>query len=263
MTIKNLWNGSAKVLLLLLLLIIFGCYNNYENEPPLRIATAANMQYATQVITQVFTEETGTPCEMIVGSSGKLMAQVKAGAPFDIFLSANMKYPEELYQAGFTSSAPEVYAFGKLVIWTTLSGIVPDIRQLRDSSVRHIALANPETAPYGTAALQALKRIGFYEKVKDKLVFGESIAQATQFILSGAAEIGFTAKSIMLAGEIAEKGSWLMVDEQLYDPIRQGAVLLKKEKSHPSAEAFLLFLRSERAKDILANYGYETDHPSQ
>jgi len=246
-------------MVLLSLILAFSCQNN-SSPPPLRIATAANMQYATQVITQVFTEETGIPCEMIVGSSGKLMAQVKAGAPFDVFLSADVKYPQELYSTGFASAPPAVYAYGKLVLWTTLSGFTPDIRQVQEATVRHIALANPETAPYGKAAMQALQKAGFYESVEDKLVYGESIAQATQFIQSGAAEMGFTAKSMILSGEIAEEGSWLMVDERLYDPIRQGAVIIKKEESHPQAEEFLSFLQSQRARDILANFGYETDN---
>jgi molybdate transport system substrate-binding protein len=242
---------------MLLSLLVLACQSNKDQEP-LRIATAANMQYATQVITQVFTEETGIPCEMIVGSSGKLMAQIKAGAPFDIFLSANMKYPEELFQAGFTTTAPNIYAFGKLVLWTTKSGITPDLGILPDSNIRHIALANPETAPYGTAGLQVMQNAGFYESVKEKLVYGESIAQTSQFIRSGAAEIGFTAKSVMLSGKLADEGSWLMVDEGLYDPIRQGAVMVKKQEANPAAEQFMRFLQSQRAKDILANFGYET-----
>lgn len=250
---------GSRGMVLLLLMLALGCQND-SSQPPLRIATAANMQYATQVITQVFTEETGVPCEMVVGSSGKLMAQVKAGAPFDVFLSADVKYPQELYSTGFTSGPPTVYASGKLVLWTTLSGFTPDISQVQEASVRHIALANPETAPYGKAAMQALQNAGFYESVEEKLVYGESIAQATQFIQSGAAEMGFTAKSMILSGKIAEEGSWLMVDERLYDPIRQGAVIIKKEESHPAAEQFLAFLQSQRARDILANFGYETDN---
>lgn len=245
-----------------LLLLTFACQHNNQ-QPPLRIATAANMQYATQVITQVFTEETGIPCEMIVGSSGKLMAQIKAGAPFDVFLSANMKYPQELYQSGFTTAPPAIYAFGKLVIWTNQSGLIPELSQVENIRVDHIALANPETAPYGTAALQALQNAGFYESAEEKLVFGESIAQATQFILSGAAELGFTAKSVILSGQLAEQGSWLMVDERLYDPIRQGAVMVRKEETNPAAEQFMRFLQSQRAKDILANFGYETPVQTQ
>ena len=215
------------------------------------------MQYATQVITQVFTEETGIPCEMITGSSGKLMAQIKAGAPFDVFLSANMKYPQELYNAGFTTSVPTVYAYGKLVLWTAKSGILPNLELLPDSSIQHIAIANPETAPYGTAALQALQSSDFYESIKGKLVYGESIAQTSQFILSGAAELGFTAKSIILSGQLEEKGSWLMVNETLYEPIAQGAVIVKKEEPNSDAQQFLAFLQSQPAKDILANFGYE------
>lgn len=228
-----------------------------SNQTPLRIATAANMQYATLVITQAFTEETGIPCEMIVGSSGKLMAQIKAGAPFDVFLSANMKYPQELYNTDYTTAPPQVYALGKLVLWTNQSGLTPELSQVNDSSIRHLALANPETAPYGTAALQALQNGGFYESVQEKLVYGESVSQATQFILSGAAELGFTAKSVMLSGQLTDQGSWLMVDERLYEPIRQGAVLIKKEISGPAAAQFMTFLKSQRVKNILTNFGYE------
>jgi len=229
-------------------------------QQPLRIATAANMQYATQVIIQVFTDETGIDCEMIVGSSGKLMAQIKAGAPFDVFLSANMMYPQELYQAGFTTAPPLVYAYGKLALWTRQRGVIPELNQVLDASIRHIALANPETAPYGAAAVQALQNAGLYEKVQHKLVYGESIAQVSQFILSGSAELGFTAKSVLLSGKLGEAGSWLMIDERQYEPIQQGAVRIKKKQPHPEAEAFLTFLHSERAQAILTNFGY--DFPS-
>lgn len=242
--------------LLFFISLASGCQHDTQ-QPPLRIATAANMQYATQVITQVFSNETGIPCEMITGSSGKLMAQIKAGAPFDVFLSANMKYPQELYNSGYSTAAPTIYAYGKLVLWTSKTGQVPNMELLLDSTVEHIAVANPETAPYGTAAVQALRNAGLYEKIQDKLVFGESIAQTSQFILSGAADLGFTAKSVILSGQLEEKGSWLMVDEGLYEPIAQGAIIVKKEEPNASAQQFLEFLQSQRAKDILANFGYE------
>ncbi|HLF32721.1 MAG TPA: molybdate ABC transporter substrate-binding protein [Cyclobacteriaceae bacterium] len=221
------------------------------------IATAANVQFAMDGLVKEFASESGIPCEIILGSSGKLTAQIMAGAPYDVFVSADMKYPQELHAAGKTTDKPEVYAYGLLVLWTVREDIEPELDMLNDDRVMHVAIANPRTAPYGEAAREALVNYRLYEKVAGKLVYGESIAQVNQFILSGTAEAGFTSKSMVLSGEMQNKGRWTEVDRTLYSPIAQGAVIIRREGKDPAhAEDFYNFLYSENAQDILKNSGY-------
>lgn len=243
------------IFLVLWTLMDYGC--GPRDSGKLMIATAANMQYPMKNLVGAFTENTGIECETIISSSGILTAQIREGAPFDIFVSADLKYPTELYKDGFTHSTPEIYAYGNLVLWTLKEELEPAVELLTTDSIRHIALANPKTAPYGTAAVEVLENTDIYEKVKNKLVFGESISQTSQFIVSGAAEIGFTAKSVVLSPDIPEKGNWIEVDEKLYSPIAQGMVILKNSKKRINqAEKFHDFLFSEEGRKILNKFGY-------
>ena len=135
------------------------------------IATAANVQYAMQELIEAFTTKEGIACQTVVGSSGKLTAQIKEGAPYQLFVSANMKYPQNLHQQGFTVEPPKVYARGQLVLWTQYPNLTPTTQSLSHSKVQHIALANPKTAPYGEAAWQVLQKTGLASRLKEKLVF--------------------------------------------------------------------------------------------
>ena len=231
-----------------------------RRTPPLTIATAANMQFAMGDITQAFTEQTGILCETVVSSSGKLTAQIRAGAPFDVFVSADMTYPTALYEDGLTTAEPKVYAYGQLVLWSRIDKLEPSIEALTQEDVNHIALANPKTAPYGLAAEEVLKHYDIYDQVAEKLVFGESIAQVNQFVSSGAAEIGFTAQAAVLSTEMKGKGDWQAVDTTAYAPIAQGAVILKHSEQSPNnAQRFYAFLFSEAGREILAKFGYVTN----
>jgi len=226
----------------------------------LTIATAANMQFAMQDLTRSFTEQTGTDCEIIVSSSGKLTAQIKEGAPYDVFVSADMKFPNELVESGFTRSKTTVYAYGKLIIWSMTDHIDPSFELLKSEEIRHVAMPNPKTAPYGRAALEALIKNKIYEEIKGKLVFGESVAQTNQFIYSKAAEIGFTAKSIVFSPNMKGKGTWKEIDSDLYAPIAQGIVLLKNRETHrQQSQDFYNFLLSGKGKEILIKFGYSID----
>lgn len=180
------------------------------------IAAAANVQFVLNELTKDFESSTGIKTEIILNSSGKLTAQIKEGAPYDVFVSADMKYPAELYKTGFAIDSPRVYANGLLVLWTTKDEVKPDptLKVLTSNAVKKIAIANPQTAPYGEASVEAMNYYKVYDKVKDKLVYGESISQTNQFIISGSAEIGFTAKSIVLADEMKGKGIWVDIDRK-------------------------------------------------
>ncbi|WP_373057636.1 molybdate ABC transporter substrate-binding protein [Zunongwangia sp. H14] len=235
----------------------FSC--NIENKAELRIATAANMQFAMKDLVQEFMQKTGVPCEIIVSSSGKLTAQIKAGAPYNIFVAANMKYPNDLYNSGIAKQKPEIYAFGSLVLWTLKDSLTPSVEILQDQRLKHIAVANPKTAPYGTAAIAFLKNKGLYKEVKPKLVFGESISSVNQFIFSESADIGFTAQSVVLSPKMKGKGAWIKLDPKSYPSIEQGVVLLpqKDEKKAKNAAEFYKFLFSPEAQQILQDYGYQ------
>jgi molybdate transport system substrate-binding protein len=223
----------------------------------MKIAVAANMQFAMKELSKSFTDTSGIRCDLVVSSSGQLTAQIKAGAPYDVFVSADMKYPNELFASGNAANKPNVYAYGKLVMWSVMPGVKPSFELLRSNQISHIALANPKTAPYGVAALEALMHFRIYDEVKNKLVYGESISQTNQFIISKSAEVGFTAKSIVLSPEMKGKGNWIDISDTLYSPIAQGVVILKhNDKDNANAKKFYNFLFSGRAKDILTKFGY-------
>ena len=224
------------------------------------VAVAANVQYVVEELIPIFKMETGIDVDIVVGSSGKLTAQIAEGAPFDVFVSADMKYPNELYHKGLATVPAKEYAQGKLVLWTNTHGIQPtaDLKILLQGSIVKVAVANPKTAPYGAAAEQAMKYYKVYNQVKGKLVYGESIGQTQQFINTKAAEIGFIAKSQVLTDEMMGKGFWIEIDKKSYAPLMQGAVILKHGKATNAyaAKHFFEFLYTKEARTIFKKYGY-------
>jgi len=239
------------------LFIALGCKKKKKDETLVRLAVAANMQYAIKELTDQFEKEKGYSCEVIVGSSGKLFAQIKEGAPYDLFISADLTYPEALYDIALTLEPPKVYAYGALVLFTYRSALKPSLAVLQSDSVQHIALANPKTAPYGKAAMEVLNFYGLTQSLQDKLVFGESIGQTNQFITSGAAEIGFTSQAVVLSREMNNKGQWIKINDSAYKSMPQGVVLIKRKRSKKrGAQAFYEYLFSEEGKDILQKFGY-------
>ena len=227
------------------------------NASTIKVAVAANMSYVMPSIIQSFHKiypDIGV--QIVLGSSGKLFAQIKNAAPFDLFLSANMKYPKALYKDKLCIGTPKVYAYGALSL---LSSQKRDFKKglniLKEKFIQKIAIANPKTAPYGKAAVEVLKKIGLYDKLKDKFIYGQSVAQATTYSII-AADIGFVAKSSLFSTHMKryKKGvNWIDVPSSLYTPIKQGIVILKENKS---AKKFYDFMFSKRAKKILVDYGY-------
>ena len=224
------------------------------------VAVAANVQFAMQQLKAQFEKETGIELDISIGSSGKFTTQIEQGAPYDVFVSADISYPTTLYKEGLTADSPKVYANGSLVLWTARTDIKPlaDLKLLLTGNIKKIALANPKTAPYGVAAVEAMKYYKLYDSVQTKLVYGESIAQTNQYITTQSADIGFTAKSVVLADEMKGKGSWVDIDPKAYSPIAQAAVILKhgKDTNADAAQKFYNFLYSADAKKILKHYGY-------
>ncbi|MEO0731232.1 MAG: molybdate ABC transporter substrate-binding protein [Bacteroidota bacterium] len=240
----------------LFVLLLVGC----GKEPaPLRIAAASNLRYVLPKIAQEFTETTGTECELIFSSSGKLTAQIKAGAPYDLFLSADERYPAELHRVGQTEGEPVVYARGQLALWQ-IGNMFPFLGELNVPDIEKIALPNPMTAPYGRAAVEALRSVGLADSVRGKLVYGESVAQASQFVYAGAADVGFTTVSFLNHpnADIDLPFSWLPVDTAAYTPIYQSVVVMKggDATQQEAARAFQHYLLSPRGQYILTWHGY-------
>ena len=231
---------------------------NQAKPAKFTIAAAANMQFAVAELATVYTEQTGNECDIVTSSSGKLTAQVIEGAPFDILLSADMKYPHEIFKKGLSTEKPIVYAYGSLILWTLKEDVEPNLNFLRQESIKHIAMGNPKTAPYGISAMEVLIRTGMKEELKDKLVFGESISQTNQFIVSRVADIGFTSKSVVLSSLMKDQGVWKEIDKDLYHPIAQGLVILNNRETFKNeAKQFKDFLLSKKGKEILIKFGYE------
>ncbi|MBO3697468.1 molybdate ABC transporter substrate-binding protein [Roseivirga sp. E12] len=222
------------------------------------VATSANMQFAIVELERAFEALEGADIEIILGSSGKLTNQIIAGAPYDLFLSADSKFPETLVDKGLVSGRPKTYAFGKLVIWTSMDlNSMEGLTKIALGGIK-IAIANPKTAPYGVAALENLKSNGDWEEIKDQVVFGESISQVNQFLLSGAAKVGLTSMSSIKSEAFNDKGSWIDVPVNTYTPIAQQMVILNaRPEMYDQAKAFFDFVLSARGQEILSAHGYE------
>jgi molybdate transport system substrate-binding protein len=246
-----------------LALLFFSCTGKKESpshQATLTVAAAANVQFVMEPLKKAFEQKTRIPVQTVLASSGKLTAQISQGAPYDVFVSADTKYPETLFREGNAFHAPKIYAFGALTLWTLREDLDLSlgIKALEQKEIHKIALANPETAPYGEQSIRAMTNAGLLEKLKQAFVFGESIAQTNQYILSKACDIGFTAKSVVLAPGIPQKGKWVEIDPSLYAPIAQAAVItLYGQNKHPrESRLFLEFLLSEDAREIFLRYGY-------
>jgi molybdate transport system substrate-binding protein len=235
------------------LLLFLACSRPAQQEP-LSIAVAANLQSAARVLADSFTARTGIACAIRAGSSGSLAAQIREGGPYDLFLSADMRYPAALHAEGLAADSPRAYARGRLVLWTALPGVEPSWEWLATDAVRHVAIATPRNAPYGAAALEVLEAKGLRARMEHKLVQGESIAQASQFVLSGAAEAGFTALSVVLAPELQDRGRWIEAESALHAPLLQGAAVLRRNPR--AARQFQAFLLSPEGQALLQGHGY-------
>ncbi|MEA1982401.1 MAG: molybdate ABC transporter substrate-binding protein, partial [Campylobacterota bacterium] len=194
-----------------------------------------------------------------LGGSGKLVAQILHGAPYDLFMSANMKYPQALYKKSLAITEPIVYAQGSLAYLSSQKHNFSDIYSLLNSNaIKKIAIASPKTAPYGAASVEAFKKAGLYEELKKKLVYGESISQTLSYTLS-AVDMGLIAKSALYSPKLAylkEGVNWSSVDTKLYTPIKQGVVILKRAQNNRAVENFYTFVLSDTGRKILKDFGY-------
>lgn len=227
---------------------------------PLTVAIAANLKYVFDDLAAEFKKETGIETQSVLNASGKIATQVRNGAPFDVFMSADMDFPDGLYKEGYAVTPPKPYAYGVLVLWTQKGvDLNKGVAGLVDASVGKVAIANPKVAPFGKQALKAMEYYKVRATLEPKLVYGESITQVSQYVDSKAADVGFSAKSIVVAPETAGKGTWVEVPAESYEPIAQGVVILKhgSEVNGDAARKFYGFVQSAKAREIFAKNGYK------
>jgi molybdate transport system substrate-binding protein len=242
---------------LLLVLLSIGTLARAE---PVQVAVAANFTAPARQIALDFERDTGHRAQLAFGATGKFYAQIKNGAPFEVLLAADDDTPAKLEKVGAAVAGTRfTYAVGRLVLWSAKAGAVDDKGEvLKRGEFRHLAIANPRLAPYGAAAVEVLTALKLLDALQPKFVQAENIAQAHQFVASGNAELGFVALSqVMRDGKPGDGSAWV-VPAALHQPIRQDAVMLDKGRGKPAAEAWLKYLRSDKAKATIRGYGYET-----
>jgi molybdate transport system substrate-binding protein len=224
------------------------------------VAAASDLTYAMNEIAADFEKATGCAVRLSTGSSGNFLAQIENGAPFDVFFSADIAYPKKLETEGLAApGSTYLYAIGKIVLWTQKDSRVDvgkGISALRDPAVQKIAIANPAHAPYGRAAEEALRQSGVYDAVKDRLVLGENISQAAEFVESGNADAGIVALSLVLSPAMNGKGRAWNIPENLYTPIQQGAVVVRAAVNPQGALQFLNYIKMPATAALLERYGF-------
>lgn len=244
-----------------LLSTISGWTQEKPSPPELVVAAAADLSSALKEIGDGYEKKTGVKVKLSFGASGALTQQIQNGAPFDLFFSADMDYPHQLIAAGDADTASlYLYAVGKLVLWVPADSSLDlhrlGMNALLDPSVKKIAIANPQHAPYGRAAMAALKHAGMYDRVADRLVLGENVAQAAQFVESGNAQAGFVALAHALAPGMSSKGKYWEVPAEFYPPLAQGVVVLSHSPHKKEAVQFLEYIKTKEAAELLRKYGF-------
>ncbi len=245
----------------LIITFFFGQHQVRAERKEIRLAAAADLKFAMGELAGEFEKQTGTKVSVTYGSSGNFFSQLQNGAPFDLFFSADIEYPRKLEAAGLAKPGTLFkYAVGRIVIWTPADANV-DVRKhgwktLLDARVEKIAIANPEHAPYGRAAVAALQNAGIYESVKAKLVYGENISQAAQFVQSGNAQAGILARSLAVSPAMRDGKRW-EIPAEMHPALEQAAIVLKDAKNKEAARAFLEFVKSPAGRSTLAKYGFE------
>lgn len=234
-------------------------------EPGLTVAAAADLQHVLSALAERFLRATGRLVTVTYGSSGNFFSQIQNGAPFDLFFSADIEYPRRLAADGFVEPGSLVeYATGRIVLWSRRDlGLRTGggLEALLDAGVRRIAIANPEHAPYGRAAVAALRHSGLYERVRAKIVRGENVAQAAQFVESGNADAGIIALSLALAPGLKERGVYYEVPETFHPPITQAAVVIRASRHKDVARAFLASVRTPEAVRLMQANGFRVSAP--
>ena len=246
--------------LLLCVMLVLLCRPAIALADDIAVAAASDLQFAIKELIVEYEKQTGHHVKLSLGSSGNFYAQVQQGAPFDLYFSADIGYPKKLEEAGLTVPGSLYrYAVGRVVLWAPKQSPVEvskGLTVLRDAAVRKIAIANPKHAPYGRAAVAAMEQSQVYAEVKDRLVLGENISQAAQFIESGACDVGIIALSLAMAPVMKSAGSYWLIPAEAHPPLEQGAVIMKQSKQQDAARHFLQFMQSPQGQEVMTRYGF-------
>ena len=249
----------ARLLLLCVMLVLL-CRPAIALVDDIAVAAASDLQFAIKELIVEYEKQTGHHVKLSLGSSGNFYAQLQQGAPFDLYFSADIGYPKKLEEAGLTVPGSLYrYAVGRVVLWAPKQSPVEvskGLTVLRDAAVRKIAIANPKHAPYGRAAVAAMEQSQVYAEVKDRLVLGENISQAAQFIESGACDVGIIALSLAMAPVMKSAGSYWLIPAEAHPPLEQGAVIMKQSKQQDAARHFLQFMQSPQGQEVMTRYGF-------
>jgi len=222
------------------------------------IAGASDLKFAMEEIVTAFQNEHPTDeLAVVYGSSGSFNTQIQQGAPYDLFFSADIGFPRELASKGFAASEVMPYAIGRIVLWSgSLDASRMTLKSLDDPAITRIAIANPKHAPYGKRAEEALRASGLWEKVQSKLVYGETVVQAAQFVQTGNAQVGIIALSLVTNPELSKKGGYWMVPEKLHEPLEQGFIITQHAESNALAKGFADYMNSKPVRAVMTKYGF-------
>jgi len=247
-----------RVMLALCLFVIANV--NLAVAEEITIAAASNLNFAFREVAAEYEKASGNQVRLTFGSSGNFYSQIQNGAPFDLFFSADLEYPQKLEGAGLTVPGSFYqYAIGRIVLWTGHDShidVTKGMEALREPTIKKVAIANPKHAPYGRAAVAAMEYYKVYDQVKDKLVLGENISQAAQFIESGACDIGIIALSLVVTPAMESKGTYWEIPVGAHPPLEQAVVILKSSKQQESAKQFIAFVKGEQGQEIMKRNGF-------
>jgi molybdate transport system substrate-binding protein len=251
---------TARLALFAFLATLCLCLPSQAGAGEIKVAAASDLTFAFKIVVARFEKQTGNSVKLTYGSSGNFFSQIRNGAPFDLFFSADVSLPQKLEAAGLTEPGSIYeYARGEIVIWVSNASkldLSKGLAVLLDPSIRKIAIANPLHAPYGAAAVAAMKHAGVYDQVKSKFVQGENISQAAQFVHSGNVEVGIVALSLALSPAMKSDGRYVIIPPEDYPPLIQAAVVLKSSPQKELANQFLKFLKEPETTALMEQYGF-------
>jgi molybdate transport system substrate-binding protein len=254
------WKRMRNVGLPMIIMLVIPLMSSAAATNELVIAAASDLNFAFKELVAEHEKTTGHHVKLSLGSSGNFYSQIKNGAPFDLYFSADIGYPKKLEKAGLTVPGSLYrYAVGRIVVWTGMASaldVTKGITVLQEPKIKKIAIANPKHAPYGRAAVAAMEHFKVYDQVKDRLILGENVSQAAQFIESGACEIGIVALSLALAPTMKARGTYWEIPAEAHPPLEQGVVILKSSSHQGAARQFLEFVKGARGQEIMRRYGF-------
>lgn len=243
--------------IILALTLICGCSISLAAQQKVKVAAAANLRYVLEEIKKQY-ESDNKETEVVItfGSSGTLTQQIVNGAPFDLFMAADIEFPQKVKDQGFAIGEVKTYIYGKVAMWSTTIDVKKGLKTVTLPEVKKIAIADPQKAPYGKNAVELLKNQNLYDQISSKIVWGENISQAAQYAFTGNAEIGFIALSLALAPEMKGKGIYYILPDKICPPIAQGCVLLKHSSQNSETQKFMTYVTSKACDKLWKEYGY-------